>query len=160
MTGRLLAAALTAAALVWSAAIVLVPLTADHRASLVPRGLVHTAGALVCHQRAERSFYLDGNRLPVCARCAGLYLAGTMGLLLGWAGRPRTIGARRMRVLLAAAAVPLAATVALEWAGFGTPPNAVRAASAVPLGTLAGWLFAHMLRADGAERQMGYHSGV
>ncbi|WP_304507475.1 DUF2085 domain-containing protein [Anaerotignum sp.] len=30
-------------------------------------------GSAVCHQMAERSFILDGMKLPVCARCTGIY---------------------------------------------------------------------------------------
>ncbi len=30
-------------------------------------------GSAVCHQMAERSFILNGNQLPVCARCTGIY---------------------------------------------------------------------------------------
>jgi len=30
-------------------------------------------GSAVCHQMAERSFILQGQQLPVCARCTGIY---------------------------------------------------------------------------------------
>ena len=45
--------------------------------------LIFAAGGLVCHQRPERSFFVDGHQLPVCARCTGLYLSGALGIL-GW----------------------------------------------------------------------------
>jgi len=38
--------------------------------------------ALVCHQRAERSFVLLGGSVAVCARCLGIYLGAGLGLLL------------------------------------------------------------------------------
>ena len=29
--------------------------------------------SFLCHQRAERSFFVCGNQFPVCARCFGIY---------------------------------------------------------------------------------------
>ena len=40
------------------------------------------AFSLVCHQQPERSFYLFGSPVAVCARCLGIYLGATVGLLL------------------------------------------------------------------------------
>lgn len=58
---------------------------------------IFAAGSVICHQLPERSFFLDGRQLPVCARCTGLYLSGAAGLaawlvvklLRGW--RPQTM---------------------------------------------------------------------
>jgi uncharacterized membrane protein len=38
--------------------------------------------ALVCHQQPERSFFLFGGRVAVCARCLGIYLGTALGLLV------------------------------------------------------------------------------
>jgi uncharacterized membrane protein len=38
--------------------------------------------SLVCHQRGERSFYLLGGIAAVCARCLGIYLGASVGLLV------------------------------------------------------------------------------
>jgi len=38
--------------------------------------------ALVCHQRADRSFVLFGGTVAVCARCLGIYLGAAAGLLI------------------------------------------------------------------------------
>ena len=46
---------------------------------------MYVAGSLICHQRPERSFHLDGAQLPVCARCSGLYAGVSLGVL-GWMG--------------------------------------------------------------------------
>ncbi|MEA1993277.1 MAG: DUF2085 domain-containing protein [Euryarchaeota archaeon] len=36
----------------------------------------------VCHQRPERSFFLWGHPLGVCARCTFIYMGGLVGMLL------------------------------------------------------------------------------
>lgn len=41
-------------------------------------------GSLVCHQRSERTLWVGGQYLPVCARCTGGYI----GFLLGYALLP------------------------------------------------------------------------
>lgn len=38
--------------------------------------------ALVCHQQPERSFFLFGGSVAVCARCLGIYLGAAMGCLI------------------------------------------------------------------------------
>jgi uncharacterized membrane protein len=34
-----------------------------------------------CHQRPERSFFLDGRQVPICARCFGMLIAERDGPL-------------------------------------------------------------------------------
>jgi uncharacterized membrane protein len=58
--------------------------------------------ALVCHQRAERSFFLFGGSIAVCARCLGIYLGATMGLSVHVSRRVA------MRLLIAVAAMSAA----------------------------------------------------
>jgi len=41
--------------------------------------LIYTMGDIFCHQNVERSFYLNGNQMPFCARDVGIFL----GLLIG-----------------------------------------------------------------------------
>ena len=38
--------------------------------------------ALVCHQQPERSFFLFGGSVAVCARCLGIYVGASAGLLV------------------------------------------------------------------------------
>lgn len=48
--------------------------------SPLPRA-IYTVGDIECHQIAERSYYLNGNQMPFCARDLGLFV----GLALGFA---------------------------------------------------------------------------
>ena len=107
---------------------------------------IYAAGALICHQRPERSFHLDGAQLPVCARCAGLYAGVALGVL-GWmvvAGVGRRPSSRastwiaRLRPVLTVMALPTLLTVMTAWLGLWDPGNLVRATLALPLGAAAG----------------------
>ncbi len=101
-------------------------------------------GALVCHQRPERSFHVAGAQLPVCARCTGLYVSAVIGIAFAWA-RSRSSPAvpfARWRACLVWAALPTAVTLILEWWRPAAVSGALRAAAAVPLGAAAGALVA------------------
>lgn len=106
--------------------------------------MTYLAGALICHQKPERSFHRDGAQYPVCARCLGLYAGALVGAL-GWialAGmqrvpRPRAVRwlqPARLRATLVLAALPTIATVALALSGVWDGTNQLRALLAVPLG--------------------------
>lgn len=102
--------------------------------------VVYVAAGRVCHQQPERSFHSDGAQWPVCARCAGLYLAAP--LAAGWWLTRRRRSAEITQAAyrgLAFAAVPTVLTLAWEWAGLGTPPNGVRFLTALPLGAAIAW---------------------
>lgn len=145
----MLPAALTIAATIWALVIVATPLVAAR--GWLPWGVlfVYQLGALICHQRPERSFHLAGVQMPVCARCFGLYAAGAAGLLIAWAIRgtlPGRAARDRARALLVVAAIPIALSVALEWAGAIATTNLFRMTTGVPLGLAAGIVAVAVLR--------------
>lgn len=96
--------------------------------------VVYVAASQVCHQQPERSFQSRGAHWPVCARCAGLYLAAPFGALLWVRRRVGGPGTRSLPVVLGAAALPTLITVGWEWMGLGMPANGIRFAAALPLG--------------------------
>lgn len=91
--------------------------------------------ALVCHQEAERSFYLFGGSVAVCARCLGIYLGAAVGLLLRV---PRRIA---MQFLIVAVAVNVSDRLA-ELVGLHGNWMLPRFALGVALGTAAAMLIA------------------
>ncbi|MGQ0734089.1 MAG: DUF2085 domain-containing protein [Acidobacteriota bacterium] len=119
---------------------------------------MYVAGSLVCHQRPERSFHVDGLVLPVCARCLGLYAGGLLGIA-GWAGvsglgrRPARracaiVASGPPRSALVVAALPTLVTVVTAWLGWWDPANLLRASTAIPLGAVAGALVSAVLAGD------------
>ena len=147
---RFLPAALTIGALVWCYTLIAAPyaLTSDSPRLVSAAAAVYSAGGLICHQRAARSFHLAGVQLPVCGRCTGLYLSGALGALLGWAASRRPHGGSWTRRLLFVAALPTGLSVLLEFSGLVHPSNLARALCALPLGAAAGWTFVQSLRSE------------
>jgi uncharacterized membrane protein len=125
---------------------------ARHTAAAV----VYYAASHVCHQQPARSFHAGGVPLPVCGRCAGLYLAGALGALAALCGvaRRTTVDPR---LLLAAAAVPTVLTLALEWFALAPVSNAARFLSALPLGAAVAFVVVRI--AAGPVRAIGYTGG-
>src|SRR5258708_567289 len=99
--------------------------------------MVYEIGRLICHQRPERSFFLFGAQLPVCARCAGIYAGAAVTAVVAWCWsassqwRPTTAlvsrGAARRLVVVALA--PSIATIVYEWASGRMPGPWTRAVS-------------------------------
>jgi uncharacterized membrane protein len=161
---RALAAALSGAAVVWGLLILLAPVAIHPSTSLgvtlslskghaqtfpgpVAAAVTYGQASRICHQRSERSFRIAGNQMPVCARCAALYLSFAVAALAVWGFPPQRVRYSVRRVLFIAA-VPTAVTWLLEHL-LGVPmSNIVRAVAALPLGASAGWLLLGMLRYD------------
>jgi Predicted membrane protein (DUF2085) len=144
--------AFIAASVGWAALLVAAPFFASRaHASALTGALivgVYGIGSLVCHQRPERSYHMWAAQMPVCARCAGIYLGGVVGVLAAlWrSGRPwaarwtRTLRRDGVRVALALAVAPTLASLGYEWTTGGMPSHAIRAAAGVPLGLVVAWL--------------------
>ena len=121
-----------------------------HLASAV----IFAIGAVICHQRPDRSFFWDGQQFPVCARCTGLYLSAAIGLMgwvvikmrQGWRSRP--IDPRLARTFVIAAALPTVTSLATGALGVWDGSNVTRAMLSLPLGAVAGVVVAAVATKD------------
>jgi len=116
--------------------------------------VIYAIGALICHQRPERSFFWGTHQFPVCARCTGLYLSGAAGLA-GWIAlkamrewRRVGIDPRVARNVIIAVSLPTAVSVASGTLGIWDGTNVVRAVLALPLGACAGVIVAAVATKD------------
>lgn len=81
----------------WCVLIVLIPLVVE-RFPVV--GFLYLPFSPICHQLPERSFFLLGHQLPVCARCTGIYVGVFVGSFLAHLKAPP-------RGVLVAALIPM-----------------------------------------------------
>lgn len=156
----LLGRTLAVVAVLWVVALPIAPLLAARASSSAARAfasLVYLAGAVVCHQKPERSFQLAGLPLPVCARCVGLYAGAALGAI-ALAARamrqrfaPNPLGqpsSARYRRALVWAVAPTLATVVWEWAVGVMPAHLIRASAGAPAGAVAVWIVISVTRAQ------------
>jgi uncharacterized membrane protein len=45
-----------------------------------PWSTVYSAGDSLCHQKAERSLFINGNQMPFCSRCTAIWFGIAIGL--------------------------------------------------------------------------------
>jgi uncharacterized membrane protein len=138
--GAVLLVALAAAA--WLAGAVAAPMV--EAAGSDAGSLLHFLYSPVCHQSAERSLPLAGGHLAICARCAGLYLGGVLGLIAGammHAGRRRNL-----RWPFFAAMIPMAMDVLAPFVGLPGLSNVPRFLVSIPTGAVCGWYLASAVR--------------
>ena len=123
----------------WLAAAPGLSADARSRPALWASAAAYRAGAVICHQQDARSLHVNGLRMPVCARCFGLYAGGAAGALLAavWvlaARRPLRLPLARWRRAAVACGIPTLAAWAAEHVAGLAVSGAARALLAVPLG--------------------------
>ncbi|MBZ5640029.1 MAG: DUF2085 domain-containing protein [Acidobacteriia bacterium] len=105
----------------------------------------------LCHQMPSRSLPWAGHPVAVCARCAGLYLGGTLGLLLASLARRAAQVPPGLR-WLALAAMPTALDVMAGQVFGAGLPNVPRLLLSLPAGFVAGLYLAAGLADLGGSR--------
>lgn len=91
---------------------------------------------LMCHGRVERSLALFDVPMPICARCAGVYLGLLAGLAAFWV--LPYVEERIMRRVSFAAVAPLAIDGLTQLSGLRESTNALRVATGLAAGLAFG----------------------
>ena len=47
-----------------------------------PWSTIYRIGDILCHQKTERSYFINGNQMPFCSRCTGIFLGLALGMLI------------------------------------------------------------------------------
>lgn len=137
--------------------------------------VIYFIGDAECHQISERTIYLNGNQMPVCARDVSIFLFLTMGLFVGIFVRRnyylsrgllsvfpkrfrdsvnRTIGARWFAVLfIILCFLPLALDGGLQLVSGYESNNVVRFLTGLPAGLIVGLLLAVMIKSIRATKE-------
>jgi uncharacterized membrane protein len=86
----------------------------------------------VCHQRADRSFFIFGAKMGVCSRCFGIYL----GIVLGSLAYPLLRRSGRMPAgwIILAALAPMALDGGTQLTGLRESTNILRTATGLLFG--------------------------
>ena len=99
--------------------------------------MIYRAFAVLCHQRPDRSYFIDGHKLAVCSRCTGIYAGFVFTLLLYPLIRSlRTTTTPPPRWLLLAT-VPLGIDFSLTFLGIWENTHTSRLLTGALLGSVA-----------------------
>jgi len=98
---------------------------------------IYRAFGTMCHQMPERSYFIDGHKFAVCARCTGVYFGFAFTLLLYPLIRSLRSTATPPRSLLILAALPLAIDFSLTFFGFWENTHTSRLLTGALLGNVS-----------------------
>ena len=115
--------------------------------------MVYLFGGRICHQIAERSFFLDGAQMPVCARCLGIYAGAAVALLLS---RPEGLApAPLQKPAYIRGAILL--VLLMNLVTLGGVPNTARAGVGAALGVAVAFAIRHALRRSPTHEARAEH---
>lgn len=101
-----------------------------------PSSLVYKLGDIMCHQKAERSFFINGNQMPFCSRCTGIFLGLSIGLMIAIFKKLRLDG--KFIIFLIAAFVPIGIDGIGQLFGFWESNNLIRVITGLSAGIVCG----------------------
>lgn len=115
--------------------IVVAPLAAASGHSEIAEGIYRGFG-IFCHQRPDRSYFIDGHKLAVCSRCTGLYAGFALTLLIYPLLRSLRSAATPPRKVLFLAAIPLLIDFSLTFLGIWENTHTSRLLTGALLGSV------------------------
>ena len=101
-----------------------------------PWNLVYSAGDRLCHQKAERSFFVNDNQMPFCSRCTAIWLGLAVGL--GFMVFYRIELNERFVFAILIGLVPIGVDGVGQLLGFWESTNAIRVITGLLIGVLCG----------------------
>ncbi len=116
--------------------IVLAPVAAASGHSEIAEGIYRGFG-IFCHQRPDRSYFIEGHKLAVCSRCTGLYAGFAFTLLIYPLLRSLRSVATPPRMVLFLAALPLLIDFSLTFFGVWENTHTSRLLTGALLGSVA-----------------------
>lgn len=100
----------------WCVLFILAPYLA-HFGFKTHSGIIYIFFSKICHQQADRSFFIYGKQLAVCSRCTAIYLGFFVGTLLQMALSMTKKHLHPSRILLLLAMIPISADLSLTFFG-------------------------------------------
>ncbi len=110
-------------------------------------------GSLVCHQLPERTLWVGGHYLPVCARDTGAYI----GLFLGYTLLPlrkKDANGPPNLFIVSAMALPMIIDAGTQWIGLRTSTNEIRLVTGLFFGASLAPLLVYLLSMVATSRKI------
>ena len=101
-----------------------------------PWNAIYTLGDRLCHQQEERSFFLNGNQMPFCARCTAIWLGLAVGL--GFMVLYTILLEEKFLLVILTGIIPIAIDGIGQLFGLWESTNAIRAITGILAGIVCG----------------------
>ncbi len=126
--------------LIWLILQIAIPLSLPHSSVELPgdeeRYLVYEIGDTLCHQKSDRSYFINGNQLPFCTRCTGIWIGMAIGTAITIFRRIELDG--KFAVFIVAFLFPIAIDGTGQLLGFWESINIIRMITGMLAGTACG----------------------
>jgi len=101
-----------------------------------PINIVYSCGDRLCHQKAERSFFINGNQMPFCSRCTAIWLGMTIGI--GFMIFYKILPDKKFLILIIIGIVPIAIDGVGQLINLWESTNIVRLITGLLVGIVTG----------------------
>jgi uncharacterized membrane protein len=101
-----------------------------------PWNVVYSIGDRLCHQKSERSLFLNGNEMPFCTRCTAIWLGLAFGI--GFMVLYTIDLNEKFFIAIIFSLVPLGIDGIGQLLGFWESTNVIRILTGLPAGIICG----------------------
>ncbi len=101
-----------------------------------PWNIVYSIGDRLCHQKASRSLFINGNQMPFCARCTGIWIGLAIGLGVSIIYKFEL--SQRLFILIITCIIPLVVDGTGQLVGLWESNNPLRLVTGVTAGVVTG----------------------
>jgi len=101
-----------------------------------PWSFVYNCGDSLCHQKASRSFFINGNQMPFCSRCTAIWLGITIGLFLVFFYKIKLND--KFVFVIIAGVIPIGIDGLGQMFGFWESTNLIRVVTGLTIGIVCG----------------------
>jgi len=115
--------------------------------------IFNSIGHLICHQIPERTLWIGGRYLPVCARDTGAYLGFYIGYLLLPMRKKEACGPPNLRITLFMIA-PMIVDATTQWINLRTSTNELRLLTGLLFGAALGPFLVYALAQIPTSRRL------
>jgi uncharacterized membrane protein len=115
--------------------------------------LFNSIGHLVCHQLPNRTFFVGGHYLPVCARDTGAYIGLLLGYILLPLRRKEACGPPNLWIT-SLMVLPMIVDAGTQWVGLRTSSNELRLITGLFFGVALAPLLVYLLSIVPASKRI------
>lgn len=101
-----------------------------------PWSFVYKCGDSLCHQKASRSFFINGNQMPFCSRCTAIWLGLAIGL--GFMLFYKIELNEKFVIFMIIGLIPIGFDGVGQLLGLWESNNFVRVVTGLPIGIISG----------------------
>ncbi len=101
-----------------------------------PWNVVYSSGDRLCHQKADRSLFFNGNEMPYCSRCTAIWLGFAIGL--GFIVLYTLELNEKFLIAIVLGLLPIGIDGIGQFLGFWESTNLIRIITGLPAGIICG----------------------